>query len=172
MDENHLFEKSVIQALFDNGLMGLEIDTEYGGSGVNFLTTMLVVEELAKVDPAVAAFCDIHNTLVNNLMIKVANQKQKEKYLPLLAQKWAASFALTEPSSGSDAFALKTVAKKDGNDYVLNGTKMWISNSDIAGVFLVFANADPSKVIINVKCNEGNKSNEKSILFFSGIQRY
>lgn len=145
MDENHLFEKSVIQALFDNGLMGLEIDTEYGGSGVNFLTTMLVVEELAKVDPAVAAFCDIHNTLVNNLMIKVANQKQKEKYLPLLAQKWAASFALTEPSSGSDAFALKTVAKKDGNDYVLNGTKMWISNSDIAGVFLVFANADPSK---------------------------
>jgi len=144
MDENNLFEPSVVQALFDNGLMGIEIGSDYGGSECNFMTTMLVVEELSKVDPSVAAFVDIHNTLVNNLVMKVANKKQKEKYLPLLAQKCSGSFALTEPSSGSDAFGLKTTAKKDGSDYIINGQKMWISNSDVSGVFLVFANVNPS----------------------------
>lgn len=149
MDENNLFEPSVVQALFDNGLMGIEIGTDYGGSECNFLTTMLVVEELSKVDPAVAAFVDIHNTLVNNLVMKLANEKQKAKYLPMLAQQCSGSFALTEPSSGSDAFGLKTTAKKDGNDYVINGQKMWISNSDVSGVFLVFANVNPSAVCTN-----------------------
>jgi len=143
MDQEHKFDPSVVKAVFDNGLMGIEVDSELGGSGCNFITTILVVEELSKVDPAVAALVDIHNTLVNSLMIKVGNKEQKEKYLPKLAQEYAGSFALTEPGAGSDAFSLKTIAKKDGNHYVLNGTKMWISNSDIAGVFLVFANAKP-----------------------------
>ncbi|KAL5283144.1 ACADSB family protein [Megaselia abdita] len=143
MDDNHLFEDSVVKALFDNGLMGMEIEPEFGGSGCNFLTTMLVVEELSKVDPSVAAFCDIHNTLTVNLMKKVGSQAQREKYLPKLAGEYAGSFALTEPTAGSDAFSLKTVAKKDGDDYIINGTKMFISNSDVAGVFLVFANAKP-----------------------------
>lgn len=146
MDNNNCFEKSVIDALFENGLMGIEIGNDYGGSECNFMTTMLVVEELSKVDPSVAAFVDIHNTLVNNLVMKVANKVQKEKYLPMLAQQCSGSFALTEPSSGSDAFALKTTAKKDGNDYIINGTKMWISNSDLSGVFLVMANVNPSAV--------------------------
>lgn len=157
--------------------MGLEIPTEYGGAGCNFMSTILTVEEVAKVDGAVAALVDIHNTLVNSLIIKVASKEQKQKYLPKLAQNYvsyymlfllrrdidtwirkqnetyltaicfqAGSFCLTEPGSGSDAFSLKTEAKKDGSDYVINGTKMWISNSDIAGVFLVFANANPSAV--------------------------
>lgn len=151
--------------------MGLEIPTEYGGAGCNFMSTILTVEEVAKVDGAVAALVDIHNTLVNSLIIKVASKEQKERYLPKLAQnyvsytrshywcidketeriwRWcffqAGSFCLTEPGCGSDAFSLKTEAKKDGGDYVINGTKMWISNSDIAGVFLVFANANPSAV--------------------------
>lgn len=143
MDAEHKFDASVIKAVFENGLMGIEIDGELGGSGCNFMTTILCVEELSKVDPAVAAFVDIHNTLVNSLMMKVGSKAQKEKYLPKLAQECAGSFALTEPGAGSDAFSLKTVAKKDGNDYVINGTKMWISNSDVAGVFLVFANAKP-----------------------------
>uniref|UniRef100_A0A1A9WFH3 Short/branched chain specific acyl-CoA dehydrogenase, mitochondrial n=1 Tax=Glossina brevipalpis TaxID=37001 RepID=A0A1A9WFH3_9MUSC len=143
MDENHKFEGSVVKAMFDNGLMGIEIDSELGGSACNFLTTILTVEELSKVDPAVAALVDIHNTLVNSLIMKVATKEQKEKYLPKLAQEYPGSFALTEPGSGSDAFSLKTVAKKDGNHYVINGTKMWISNSDLAGLFIVFANAKP-----------------------------
>ncbi|KAH8301177.1 hypothetical protein KR018_006527 [Drosophila ironensis] len=143
MDFEHKFDPSVVKAVFENGLMGIEIDTELGGSGCNFMTNIIVVEELSKIDPAVAAFVDIHNTLVNSLMIKFGNAEQKAKYLPKLAQEYAGSFALTEPGAGSDAFSLKTVAKKDGNHYVINGTKMWISNSDVAGVFLVFANAKP-----------------------------
>nr|XP_014096489.1 short/branched chain specific acyl-CoA dehydrogenase, mitochondrial [Bactrocera oleae] len=143
MDEEHKFDPSVVNAVFENGLMGIEVEPDLGGSGCNFLTTILVVEELSKVDPAVAAFVDIHNTLVVSLMMKVGSEEQKNKYLPKLAQEYAGSFALTEPAAGSDAFGLKTVAKKDGNQYVINGTKMWISNSDVAGVFLVFANAKP-----------------------------
>lgn len=88
MDEQHKFEPSVVQAMFENGFMGIEIDTELGGSGCNFLTTILTVEELSKVDPAVAAFVDIHNTLVNSLIIKVASEEQKKKYLPKLAQEY------------------------------------------------------------------------------------
>lgn len=146
MDDENQFDPSVIKTLFENGLMGIEVPTEYGGSECNFLTTILVVEELSKVDPSVAAFVDIHNTLVNNLLMKVGNKEQKEKYLPILSQQASGSFALTEPTSGSDAFALKTTAKKDGDYYVINGTKMWISNSDVSEVFLVMANVDPSIV--------------------------
>lgn len=146
MDEDNELDPSVIQTLFDNGLMGIEVPSEYGGSECKFMTTMLVVEELSKVDPSVAAFVDIHNTLVNNLVMKVGNESQKSKYLPILSQKASGSFALTEPTSGSDAFALKTTAKKDGDHYVINGTKMWISNSDVSEVFLLMANVDPSQV--------------------------
>ncbi|XP_058126417.1 short/branched chain specific acyl-CoA dehydrogenase, mitochondrial [Anopheles ziemanni] len=144
MDEEHQFDPSVVRALFDNGLMGIEVNDEYGGSACNFMTTMLVVEELSKVCPATAAFVDIHNTLVNSLMMKLGTEEQKRKYLPKLSQEYSGSFALSEPSAGSDAFSLKTTAKKDGNHYVLNGTKMWISNSDLSGVFLIMANANPS----------------------------
>ncbi|XP_043275016.1 short/branched chain specific acyl-CoA dehydrogenase, mitochondrial [Venturia canescens] len=144
MEKEGKIDDTVLKMLFDNGLMGTEIPADYGGTGSNFMTTILVVEEIAKVDGAVAALVDIHNTLVNSFIIKIGNEEQKAKFLPKLAGNYAGSFCLTEPGAGSDAFSLKTVAKKDGSDYVINGTKMWISNSDIAGVFLVFANANPS----------------------------
>lgn len=146
MDEDNQLDPTVIKMLFDNGLMGIETPVDYGGSGCNFMTSMLVVEELSKIDASVGAYVDIHNTLVNNLMLKVGTEAQKAKYLPILAQQASGSFALTEPTSGSDAFALKTTAKQDGDHYVINGTKMWISNSDVSQVFLVMANVDPSKV--------------------------
>ncbi|XP_025988468.1 short/branched chain specific acyl-CoA dehydrogenase, mitochondrial [Solenopsis invicta] len=144
MEKEGKVDEGVLKTLFENGLMGLEVPTELGGAGCNFMSTILTVEEVAKVDGAVATLVDVHNTLVNSLIIKVASEEQKKKYLPKLSQTYAGSFCLTEPGSGSDAFSLKTEAKKDGSDYVINGTKMWISNSDIAGVFLVFANANPS----------------------------
>jgi len=143
MDTDHKFDPALIKSIFENGLMGIEVDSEMGGSGCNFMTTIVAVEELSKIDPAVAAFVDIHNTLVVSLMMKVGSEEQKKKYLPKLSQEYAGSFALTEPGAGSDAFSLKTVAKKDGNHYIINGTKMWISNSDVAGMFIVFANAKP-----------------------------
>ncbi|XP_063698492.1 short/branched chain specific acyl-CoA dehydrogenase, mitochondrial-like [Culicoides brevitarsis] len=145
MDTEGKLDENLVKALFDNGLMGIEAREEYGGTASNFMTTILTIEELSKVDASVAILVDIHNTLIIALLNKLGTQEQKDKYLPKLAQEFAGSFALSETSSGSDAFSLKTIAKKEGSHYVLNGSKMWISNSDIAGVFLVMANADPSK---------------------------
>jgi len=152
-------------------LMGIEIEPEYGGSGMSFLSSIVAIEEISKVDPAVAVYVDIHNTLVTSLIRKVGNPEQKKKYLPDLAQckvststiltalktrSFAAnsfffqggSIAISEPTSGSDAFSMKTTAKKDGSDYILNGSKMWISNADVADTFLIMANANPSAVSI------------------------
>lgn len=145
MDEVHRLDPDLMTDLFQNGIMGIEIEEKYGGSGQNFMSTILAVEELAKVDPSVAALVDVHSTVVVNVLAKVGTDEQKAKYLPKLAQEYPGSFCLSEPSSGSDAFAMKTTAKKDGDFYVINGSKMWISNSASAGVFLVMANADPSK---------------------------
>ncbi|XP_020292510.1 short/branched chain specific acyl-CoA dehydrogenase, mitochondrial [Pseudomyrmex gracilis] len=145
MEKENKIDDNVLKTIFDNGLMGLNIPTDYGGTGSSFMTTILAIEEVAKVDGAIAALVDIHNTLVNTSLLRLGSEEQKQKYLPKLAQKYAGSFCLTEPSSGSDAFSLKTIAVRDGSDYVINGTKMWISNSDIAGVFLLFANANPSE---------------------------
>lgn len=144
MDDEQEIDKTVLDALFENGLMGLEVDTKYEGTGTTFLSAILVIEEIAKIDPSVSALVDIHNTLVNTLVQKYGSEEQKMAYLPRLSRSCAGSFCLSEPSAGSDAFALKTTAKKDGSHYVINGSKMWISNSDLAEIFLVFANANPS----------------------------
>jgi len=152
MEQEHKLKESVVKMLFDNGLMGVEIPEEYGGSGSNFMTTIQVVEELSKVDPAVGILVDLQNTLINAVVIKLGTKEQKEKYLPMLAKDTVSSFCLTEPSSGTDAFSLKTTAKKDGSDYLINGSKMWISNSDYAGIFLVMANANPSAGYKGITC--------------------
>ncbi|KAG5880582.1 hypothetical protein JTB14_002391 [Gonioctena quinquepunctata] len=152
MEQEGRIRDSVIKMCFENGLFGIEIDPEYGGAGCNFMTTIVTIEELAKVDPAVSVPVDIQNTLINSVITKLGTREQKETYLPRLAQDTIASFALTEGSSGSDAFALKTTAKKDGSDYILNGSKMWISNSDLAGIFLVMANANPSAGYKGITC--------------------
>lgn len=152
MDQDGKFDPGVLEAMFENGLMGVEIEPEYGGSGLSFMSSIIVVEEIAKVDPALSVYVDIQNTLINALIRKIGTPEQKSHYLPLLAQKAGGSFCLSEPQSGSDAFAMKTVAKKDGSDFVINGTKMWISNSDVAGVFLVMANANPSAGYRGITC--------------------
>ncbi|XP_065339318.1 short/branched chain specific acyl-CoA dehydrogenase, mitochondrial-like [Cloeon dipterum] len=152
MDEEEKIDAGVLQALFDNGLMGIEVPDEYGGTGASFFSSMLVVEELSRIDASVAAACDVHNTLVVNLMAQLGNEEQKKKYLPRLSQDMVGSFCLSEPLAGSDAFSLKTEAKKDGDHFVINGSKMWITNSDVAGVFLVMANADPSLGYRGITC--------------------
>lgn len=144
MEKDGRIDDGLLRKLFENGLMGIEIPVEYGGTGSNFMSTILTIEEIAKVDAAVSIPVDIQNTLINSLICKVGSEEQKRKYLSVLAQNTVGSFCLSEPQSGSDAFAMKTQAQKDGSEYVINGTKMWISNSDIAGLFLLFANANPS----------------------------
>uniref|UniRef100_A0A8C4Q6Q6 Short/branched chain specific acyl-CoA dehydrogenase, mitochondrial n=1 Tax=Eptatretus burgeri TaxID=7764 RepID=A0A8C4Q6Q6_EPTBU len=146
MDRKSEMHPSVIKGLFENGLMGVEIPEEFGGAGSNFFCSVLVVEELAKVDPSVAVICDIQNTLINALLQKLGTQSQQQMYLPRLALDTVGSFCLSEVESGSDAFALKTKAEKCGDHFILNGSKMWISNAEQAGLFLVMANADPAKV--------------------------
>ncbi|XP_031557087.1 short/branched chain specific acyl-CoA dehydrogenase, mitochondrial-like isoform X2 [Actinia tenebrosa] len=145
MDKNSQMDPSVIEGLFHQGFMGIEIGAEYGGSHSSFFVANLVIEELAKVDPSVSVMCDVHNTLINSLFVKYGTEAQKEEYLPRLATDTIGSFCLSEVTSGSDAFAMECEAKKMGDYYVINGSKMWITNAEHAGVFLVMANADKSK---------------------------
>lgn len=145
MDKNSEMDPSVIRGMFEQGLMGIEVEAEYGGTDSSFFMSCLVVEELAKVDPAVSVMCDVQNTLIVTLFRKYGTPQQKEQYLPRLAENMVGSFCLSEVGSGCNAFALKTKAEKKGDYYVINGSKMWISNAEHAGVFFVFANAAPEK---------------------------
>ncbi|KAL7508985.1 hypothetical protein ACHAXN_006758 [Cyclotella atomus] len=146
MDNDSKTNPEIIQGLFENGFMGMEIPDEFDGSGMNFTSAILVVEELSRVDPSVSIMVDIHNTLTNNAVRFWGSDALKSKWLPRLATDCVSSFALSEAGSGTDAFAMKTTAtpSPDGSYYTLNGEKLWISNSREAGVFLVFANANPS----------------------------
>ncbi|XP_068610686.1 short/branched chain specific acyl-CoA dehydrogenase, mitochondrial [Brachionichthys hirsutus] len=152
MDESSTMDEDVIKSLFEQGLMGIEIDPEYGGTGASFFSSILVIEELAKVDPSVAVLCDIQNTLINTLVANLGTPAQKERYLGRLATDTIGSFCLSEAESGSDAFSLKTRADKQKDYYVINGSKMWISNAEQAGVFLVMANVDPSAGYRGITC--------------------
>uniref|UniRef100_A0A8C4WFL4 Short/branched chain specific acyl-CoA dehydrogenase, mitochondrial n=1 Tax=Gopherus evgoodei TaxID=1825980 RepID=A0A8C4WFL4_9SAUR len=148
MDANAEMDASVLQGLFEQGLLSIELGPEYGGTGSSFFSTILVVEELAKVDPAVALLCELQNTITNKLFITYGTEEQKRTYLPRLT----GSFCLSEAGSGSDAFALKTRADKKEDYYVINGSKMWISFAEQAGVFFVMANANPSLGYKGITC--------------------
>jgi len=144
MDEAAQFRKDILRQFFELGLMGIEIPEEYGGQGGSFFQCVLAVEELSAVDPSAGVIVDVQNTIANNAVLKWANADQKQRYLPRLARDTVASYALSEAGSGSDAFALATRAVEDGDRYLLTGRKLWISNAAEAGLFLLFANANPS----------------------------
>ncbi len=144
MDETQQMDPALIQKLFGMGLMGIEVPEEYGGAGGSFFQAILAVEEISSVDPSVGVMVDVQNTLCINALIRWATAEQKAKYLTRLASDMIGSYALSEASSGSDAFALQTRAVKRGDDYILNGQKLWITNAKESGVFLVFATLDPS----------------------------
>ncbi|KAF8351092.1 mitochondrial acyl-CoA dehydrogenase [Amanita rubescens] len=152
MDENESMDPSIIKALFSQGLMGIETSAEHRGAESSFTSAIIAIEELAKVDPSVSVMCDVHNTLVNTVMRTYGTKEQQDKWLPLLAESKLGSFCLSEPVSGSDAFALQTRAKKDGDYWIINGSKMWITNSWEADIFLIFANVDPSKGYKGITC--------------------
>ena len=145
MDEAEKMDPGLVEQLFEQGLMGIEIPEEYGGAGMNFTAAIVGIEELARVDPSVSVLVDVHNTLVNTAILKYGTAESKRKWLPRLATDTVGSFCLSEPASGSDAFALRTKAEKTASGYRINGSKMWITNSVEANFFIVFANLDPSK---------------------------
>ncbi len=143
MDHAATMSPDLIRSFFELGIMGIEVPEQYGGAGSTFFTAVLVVEELSHVDASCGVLVDVQNTLVNNAIIRWGNEDQKSKYLPMLASDTIGAYALSEAGSGSDAFALATKAVDRGDRWVLNGQKLWITNAAEAGLFIVFANANP-----------------------------
>lgn len=144
MDEAQALDPNLLPQLFEMGLMGIEIPETHGGAGLSFFTSILVVEELARVDPGVATLVDVQNTLVVNALLRWGSEDQKKRYSPRLASDMVGAYALSEAGSGSDAFALSCKATQDGDDWVVNGQKLWITNGNEAGLYIIFATMDPS----------------------------
>jgi alkylation response protein AidB-like acyl-CoA dehydrogenase len=144
MDEEGALDKSLLPSLFEMGLMGIEVPTEYNGAGGTFFDAILAVEALATVDPSVSVLVDVQNTLVLNAILRWGNEAQKARYLPRMTSSWIGSYALSEASSGSDAFALKARAVRKEGGWVLNGRKLWITNANESSLFLVLATVDPA----------------------------
>ncbi len=136
-------DPALIAKVFELGLMGIEVDEAHGGAGGSLMMVAIAVEELSKVDASVAILVDVQNTLVEYPLRTYANDEQKAKYLAKVCAGTVGSYALSEAGSGSDAFALATRATRDGDDWILNGRKLWITNGAEAGVYIVFANANP-----------------------------
>jgi alkylation response protein AidB-like acyl-CoA dehydrogenase len=143
MDRAQTIDPDIVRRLFELGLMGVEIPERYGGTGSEFFTSVLVVEEISRIDPSVAVLVDVQNTLVINALLRWATESQQAEHLPRLAKDTVGAYALSEVGSGSDAFALQCRARQDGDGWKIDGRKMWITNGGEAGLFIVFATVDP-----------------------------
>jgi alkylation response protein AidB-like acyl-CoA dehydrogenase len=143
MERASKIDPALLPKYFELGLMGIEVPEEFGGAGGSLFMVTLAVEEISKIDAASAIVCDVQNTLVNYPIVRYGSDAQKAKYLPRLTSDTVGAYALSESGSGSDAFGLATRAEKRGDRWILNGQKLWITNGAEAGVFVVFANADP-----------------------------
>jgi acyl-CoA dehydrogenase len=144
MDEKGVFDHGLVEQFFQLGLMGIEVPEQFGGAGGTFFEAILAVEELSRADASAGVVVDVQNTLVNNALLRWGNPEQKKQYLSRMAVDSVGSYALSEAGSGSDAFALQTRAELKGEEYVLNGRKLWITNAKEAGIFILFATVDPS----------------------------
>ena len=144
MERASKIDPDLFPKYFELGLMGIEVAEQYGGAGGTLAMVTIAVEEISKVDASAAIVCDVQNTLVNYPFARYGNDAQRAKYLTRLTSDTVGAYALSEPGSGSDAFGLATRAEKRGDRYILTGRKMWITNGAEAGVFVVFANANPA----------------------------
>ena len=145
MERAAALDPALIPKYFEMGLMGLQVPEEFGGSGGTVMMVTIAVEELSKVDASAAIMVDVQNTLVACPLLTAATDEQKRRYLPGLCESKVGAYALSEATSGSDAFALQTRAVRKGDGWVLTGRKLWITNGAEADLFIVFANADPEK---------------------------
>jgi alkylation response protein AidB-like acyl-CoA dehydrogenase len=143
MDDQAKIPRSLLDDLFELGVMGIEVPERYGGAGGRFFHAVLAVEELSRVDPSVGVLVDVQNTLVINALLRWGTDDIRQRYLPALSTRMVGAYALSEAGSGSDAFALTTRARADGDEYVLTGRKLWITNANEADLFIVFATVDP-----------------------------
>ena len=145
MDREGVFRPELLQQFFQLDLMGIEIPVSLGGAGATFFMSILAVEALSRADASAGVVVDVQNTLVNNALLRWGTREQKERYLPQMASRWVGAYALSEATSGSDAFNMAARASRRGDDYVLNGQKLWTTNAAEADLFIVFANAAPEK---------------------------
>ena len=143
MDEHAKIPRALIDKLFDLGVMGIEVPDSYGGGGARFFHAVLAVEALSRVDPSIGVLVDVQNTLVVNALLRWGSDEVKRRYLPKLAADTIGAYALSEAGSGSDAFALATRATERGDEWVITGRKLWITNGNEADLFIVFANINP-----------------------------
>ncbi|HVR29886.1 MAG TPA: acyl-CoA dehydrogenase [Thermoanaerobaculia bacterium] len=143
MDEEAAIRPEIVRQCFELGLMGIEVPESYGGAGGSFFLACIAIEALARIDPSVCVLVDVQNTLVNNVLLRWASEEQKRAYLPRLTRDTVGAYALSEAGSGSDAFALRTRAQDRGDHWELTGRKLWISNGQEAGIFVLFATVDP-----------------------------
>jgi alkylation response protein AidB-like acyl-CoA dehydrogenase len=144
MDEEGVIPRPLIDHLFQLGVMGVEIPESYGGSEATFFHSVLAIEALSRVDPAVAVVVDVQNTLVVNALMRWGTEDIKKRYFPRLASASIGAYALSEAGSGSDAFAMTSRAVRRGKEWFLTGRKLWITNALEAEIFIVFATVDPA----------------------------
>ena len=144
MERAGRLDPEIIPKFFELGLMGIEVPERYGGAGGTLMMMTLAVEAMSRVDASAAILMDVQNTLVNYPITRYGSDAQKQKYLPKLTGETVGAYALSEAGSGSDAFGLATRAEKSGDGWVLDGRKLWITNGAEAGIYVIFANADPS----------------------------
>src|SRR5688572_14151047 len=146
MDEKAEYDRTLYEKMGSEGLLGLPIPERYGGAGMDYIAFALLCEEMERADTAFRVILSVHTGLNSLTLLQWANEEQKEQYLvPQARGEKLATFCLTEPGVGSDAANLATTARRDGERYLLNGSKIWISLADTADHFLVFANVDRTK---------------------------
>jgi len=144
-DEKGQFPMHLVQRMGELGFLAGPVDPQYGGSGMDYLSYALLCEELGRADSSVRGFLTVHTSLVSLCIQEWGSEKQKRRYLPRLATgEWIGCYALTEPDAGSDAASMETTAREEGDSYVLNGEKIWITNGPSAHIAIVFATRDRS----------------------------
>src|SRR5918996_1810496 len=144
MDKAAKLDPDLIPRFFELGLMGIEVPEDLGGAGGSLLMVTLAVEAISRVDASASIMIDVQNTLVNYPLLRYGTDEQRARYLPRLTADTVGAYALSEPGSGSDAFGMSSRATKKGDRWILDGRKMWITNGAEAGIFVIFANANPS----------------------------
>lgn len=144
MERAGKLDPTLISAFFELGLMAIEVPERFGGADGTMTMVTLAVEAISRTDASAAILMDVQNTLVNAPLARYGTDAQKERYLTRLARDTVGAYALSEPGAGSDAFGLATRAERRGVDWVLTGRKLWITNGAEAGVYVIFANADPA----------------------------
>ncbi|PBB06390.1 acyl-CoA dehydrogenase [Salimicrobium humidisoli] len=146
MEAEDRFPIEVVKKMGELGLMGIPIPEEYGGSEMDFTSYIIAINELSKVSATVGVILSVHTSVGTNPILYFGTEEQKKKYIPKLASgEYLGAFALTEPGAGSDAASLKTKAVKDGDSYILNGSKAYITNAEAADTFIVFARTNPEE---------------------------